>query len=62
MEKNILAYIKACACVCLGVFGCVCVSKWVLSSHKPFLLPDFTVTDCKRRRANKRAKLTVSSD
>ena len=41
---------------------CVCVSKWVLSSHKPFLLPDFSVTDCKRRRANKRAKLTVSSD
>lgn len=36
--------------------------EWVLSAHKPFLLPDFTVTDSKRRSANKRAKLTVSSD
>lgn len=50
-----------CACVCARASLNV-GSKWVLTSHKPFLLPDFTVTDCKRRRANKRAKLTVSSD
>lgn len=50
-------FVCACVCVSLNVG-----SKWVLTSHKPFLLPDFTVTDCKRRRANKRAKLTVSSD
>lgn len=55
--ENVLTYLHVCAYACLNIGF-----KWVLSSHKPFLLPDFTVTDCKRRRANKRAKLTVSSD